>query len=171
MRCSPKLKNEAVRKFSEKTARLFLSWKEKQDKDRLRHHKWGENNCLLKELPDPVFTTSTGMLYLPGDASQECARPSRCSNRLAKPTAEAEGRKPELIRIHPHLFRHLFITRCVESGMDPSLIKYISGHAEIEMTEHYAHPSEEYILKEYQAHYHKKRHDKEISRRENLIWM
>ena len=103
--------------------------------------------------------------------TRRCQPGMRPSVSLFKPACETNSRKPELIRIHPHLFRHLFITRCVESGMDPSLIKYISGHAEIEMTEHYAHPSEEYILKEYQAHYHKKRHDKEISRRENLIWM
>ena len=136
--------------ITEDIVHAFYTWKEKQNIDK-KHlgREWGEKNNLLKEYPDPVFTTSTGMPYLPEEARQECCRLSNCANRLEKQRALLEGREAKLIHIHPHLFRHFFITKCVENNMNPAVIRKITGHASIKMTQHYAHVSNEYILDKY----------------------
>lgn len=42
--------------------------------------------------------------------------------------------------IHPHMFRHTFATRCIESGMQPQVVKAILGHSKLSMTmDLYAH--------------------------------
>ena len=51
----------------------FLNWKEKQDQDKKALGKeWGIKNDPLKKYPGLIFTTSTGMSYLPGSAEDEC---------------------------------------------------------------------------------------------------
>lgn len=39
-----------------------------------------------------------------------------------------------MCNVTPHVFRHTFITRCVESGMNPNAIAKIVGHKSIEIT-------------------------------------
>ena len=53
----------------------FMSWKEKQDRDKEKLGKnWGKTNILLKKYPGLIFTTSSGRSYLPSSAQTECRR-------------------------------------------------------------------------------------------------
>lgn len=36
--------------------------------------------------------------------------------------------------VHPHLMRHTYATRCIESGMDVKEVQYLLGHANVNMT-------------------------------------
>ena len=46
-----------------------------------------------------------------------------------------------------HAFRHTFISRAINSGMDPLLVQQIVGHSSIDMTAHYTHIKTETIRK------------------------
>lgn len=36
--------------------------------------------------------------------------------------------------VHPHLIRHSYATRCVQSGLDVKTVQYLLGHSSVEMT-------------------------------------
>ena len=56
---------------------------------------------------------------------------------------------PVLLNIHPHMFRHTFITRCIQSGIPAETIAKIVGQADIRMTHYYTHIEDEFMKKEY----------------------
>ena len=51
--------------------------------------------------------------------------------------------------IHPHMFRHTFITRCIQSGLSAETISKIVGHADIKMMHYYTHIEDDFMKKEY----------------------
>ena len=66
--------------------------------------------------------------------------------------AEKENRDPNLMDVHPHIFRHTFVTRCIQSGMDAATVKKITGHSDEKMTNYYTHIEEEHIDDEYELY-------------------
>lgn len=131
----------------------FLSWKEKQNQDKkVLGKKWGTGNDLLKKYPGLIFTTSTGMSYLPGNAEDECERIKNIVNKQEALEAEKEGREAEMLDVTPHSFRHTFVTRCVQSGMKPATVGKISGHSTQKMTEYYTHLEQGYVKDEYKRY-------------------
>lgn len=139
--------------MNEEVIVAFHSWKKKQDADRKRlGKKWGKSNKLLDQYPGLIFTTGPGNCYLPTYASQECSRITSIVNDRERKAAEREKRPARDINVHPHLFRHTFITRCYKSGMDPASIMLIVGHAHMDMLEHYNHPDTEFLTKEFEKY-------------------
>jgi len=114
--------------------------------------KWGTGNDLLKKYPGLIFTTSTGMSYLPGNAEDECERIKNIVNKQEALEAEKEGREAEMLDVTPHSFRHTFVTRCVQSGMKPATVGKISGHSTQKMTEYYTHLEQGYVKDEYKRY-------------------
>lgn len=148
---SPK-KDSSVRRIPLTNAaeKAFYDWKLKQERDKKKMgKKWGKSNVLLKNYPGLIFTTQTGECYLPKPANQECRRIAKIMNKDKLREAEQKGEVYEPVRVHPHLFRHTFISLCYESGMDPSAIMNIVGHKHIEMLEHYTHLDNSFIDKEF----------------------
>jgi integrase len=46
--------------------------------------------------------------------------------------------------IHPHILRHTYATRCIESGIDPKTVQYLMGHSTAKVTMNiYTHYQEE----------------------------
>ena len=43
-------------------------------------------------------------------------------------------RKTEIPRLHPHLLRHTFATRCFEKKMEPKVVQRLMGHSSISIT-------------------------------------
>ena len=139
----------------------FLSWKEKQNQDKkVLGKKWGTGNDLLKKYPGLIFTTSTGMSYLPGNAEDECERIKNIVNKQEALMAKKEGREAEMLDVTPHSFRHTFVTRCVRSGMGPATVGKISGHSTQKMTEYYTHLEQGYVKDEYKRY--EEKYGKEI---------
>ena len=127
--------------------------KEKQDQDKKAlGKKWGAENELLEKYPGLIFTTSTGMSYLPVNAEDECERIKNIVNKQESLVAKKEGREAEMLEVTPHSFRHTFVTRCVQSGMGPATVGKISGHSTQKMTEYYTHLEQGYVKDEYERY-------------------
>ena len=45
-----------------------------------------------------------------------------------------------------HALRHTFVSRLIEAGIPPPIVRELVGHASAAMTEHYTHISESAIL-------------------------
>lgn len=86
---------------------------------------------------------------MPTQAEKECRRITSIMNNHEKQQALTENREYHISNIHPHLFRHTFITLCYESHMDPASIMLISGHNDIDMMKHYTHPDSVFINSEF----------------------
>lgn len=148
---SPK-KEASVRKIplTETAIKAFEDWRIKQEKDiKKLGKKWGKDNVLLKQYPELIFTTQKGNCYMPSVAGKECARIAQKMNVEEKKVAESEGRECQYVRVHPHMFRHTFISLCYEAGMDTSVILRISGHKHIKMMKYYTHLDEKFVNKEF----------------------
>lgn len=148
---SPK-KEASVRKIplTETAIKAFEDWRIKQEKDiKKLGKKWGKDNVLLKQYPELIFTTQKGNCYMPNVAGKECTRIAQKMNTDEKNVAESEGREYRYIRVHPHMFRHIFISLCYEAGMDTSVILRISGHKHIKMMKYYTHLEENFVNKEF----------------------
>ena len=128
----------------------FYNWKKKQDHDKAEiGRKWGKSNQLLREYPNLIFTTSSGNSLTPGVISIECKRITSIVNKHTKEKAEKEHQIYKELQIHPHLFRHTFVTRCYEAGVDPMTIALIVGHSREKMVIHYTHISKEFQKKDF----------------------
>lgn len=55
-------------------------------------------------------------------------------DRITKKINTDPNRKEPFPRITPHVFRHTFATRAIESGMQPNTLKTILGHSSLSMT-------------------------------------
>ena len=86
---------------------------------------------------------------MPSVAGKECARIAQKMNVEEKKVAESESRECQYVRVHPHMFRHTFISLCYEAGMDTSVILRISGHKHIKMMKYYKHLDEKFVNKEF----------------------
>ena len=136
----------------------FNSWYRKQERDKEKYgDSWGVENQILEEFPNLIFTSQLGNCYIPNTAVRECARIMNIANKQEKRLAEKEHRIPHTFHANPHMFRHTYITRCRQAGMDPSAIAKIAGHANTNMTDYYTHIEHKYANTEYEkylAKYH-----------------
>ena len=58
-------------------------------------------------------------------------------------------KKAGMREISVHILRHIFATRCIESGMRPKTLQMILGHANISMTmDRYVHVTDDEKTKE-----------------------
>lgn len=56
-------------------------------------------------------------------------------------------------KLHPHMFRHTFATKILESDIDLFSLKQLLGHSNMKTTELYLHASNKHIKKQYQNKY------------------
>ena len=128
----------------------FRSWEQKQLVDKEKYGtEWGKNNSFIEKYLDLIFTTKPGGAYLPQYASAECSRILKIIEKKETELAKRENREPHLFSVHPHKFRHTFVTRMNQSGMSPFTVRKIVGHAHVNMTEYYTHLEQEYISDEF----------------------
>lgn len=130
----------------------FQTIREQQRKDKKGNKDWGISNDFLKEYPDLVMTTKKGKCFLPNYIEKECRRLAGILNRKQQQIAESEGRSYTPIKIHPHMFRHTFVTNCYQKKMDSRILLDIVGHRNIKMTDHYTHPEKEFMHSEFEKY-------------------
>lgn len=61
-------------------------------------------------------------------------------------SAKAEGESRAHVETGFHALRHTFVSRLIEAGIPPPIVRELVGHASAAMTEHYTHISETAIL-------------------------
>ena len=117
--------------------KLFVSWKEKQDKAK---KELGRQWRLPKEFENLVFTSSLGSPLTRYVLSNDINKIVSILDKNEEYLAELENRKPQKFpKIHPHSFRHTFATRCFEKNLKPVFIMSIMGHSNYETTLSYTH--------------------------------
>lgn len=106
----------------------------------------------LNEYPDLTMTTKKGNCFLPNYIEKECRRLVAILNKRQKQIAEDEGKSFTPIEIHPHMFRHTFVTNCYQQKLDSRILLDITGHRNQEMTDHYTHPEKEFLHREFEKY-------------------
>lgn len=123
--------------FFGETETLFLLWKKKQDtyKEKLGS-RWRAN----PELGDLVFTTTMGSPVTRYVLMHDLPNTVGNMKLMEEYNADKENREPREIKgIHPHAFRHTFITRLFEKGLEPIFIQRVAGHSNYQTTLIYTH--------------------------------
>lgn len=130
----------------------FRTIKENQDKDKKGNQNWGSSNGLLEKYPDLILTTKEGNCFLPNYLQKECRRLVNILNKKEQKKAKANNQPYIPINIHPHMFRHTFVTNCYQRKLDSRILLDIVGHRNIKMTEHYTHPEKEFMHSEFEKY-------------------
>lgn len=95
----------------------------------------GQGQQEVEGISDFVFTNSQGKPYATNAANSMLKSIVEAYNRLESKKAEKESRSPEsLPHISAHILRHTACTRLAESGLEPKVLQYIMGHANISVT-------------------------------------
>ena len=92
---SPKRKYSIrVVPLCEEAVTAFQRWERKQKKDKAKLGKqWGNENPLIKQYPDPVFTTKTGNISTPDKILPVCTRLEKRLNKREEIIARLENRE------------------------------------------------------------------------------
>ena len=84
---------------------------------------------------DYVFTNTQGKPYATNAINSMLKSIMGAYNKLETERAEKEFRIPVLLpHISAHILRHTACTRLAESGLEPKVLQYIMGHANISAT-------------------------------------
>lgn len=143
--------NRAV-PMTEGVAEAFQILKKQQSQDKENDKNWGASNVFLNEYPDLAMTTKKGNCFLPNYIEKECRRLVAILNKRQKQIAEDKGKSFTPIEIHPHMFRHTFVTNCYQQKLDSRILLDITGHRNQEMTDHYTHPEKEFLHREFEKY-------------------
>lgn len=103
---------------------------------RLQQFHMGINRDVEVEgLKGFVFTSKNGMPLAPNAINNVLKNIVDSYNHREEKLAESRGAKPKsLPHVSNHILRHTGCTRMAESGMDPKVLQYIMGHADISIT-------------------------------------
>lgn len=89
----------------------------------------------VEGISDFVFINSQGKPYATNAVNFMLANVVKGYNQAEGINAEAENRKPVLLpRISAHILRHTACTRLAETGLEPKVLQYIMGHANVSIT-------------------------------------
>ena len=111
----------------------YLKWRERYFSQTARHRMAGDQNQRRRAprsvQSDKLFVSWEGAALAPEAVGQILYRASK---KLG-------------VRLHPHLFRHQFITRKALDGENPSIVKRWAGHSSYESTDFYFSLAEELL--------------------------
>ncbi len=89
----------------------------------------------VEDLSGFVFTSKNGAPLAPNAINNILKNIVEAYNRQEMVKAKEERRKPVLLpHISAHILRHTGCTRMAEAGMDPKVLQYIMGHADVTIT-------------------------------------
>ena len=82
-----------------------------------------------------VFTSKNGAPLAPNAINNILKNIVDAYNKQETEKAKEEKRKPRLLpHISAHVMRHTGCTRMAEAGMDPKVLQYVMGHADVSIT-------------------------------------
>ena len=89
----------------------------------------------VEGVSDFVFTNSQGKPYAANAVNFMLANVVKGHNRIEEIKAENEHREPLFLpHISAHILRHTACTRLAETGLEPKVLQYIMGHANVSIT-------------------------------------
>lgn len=89
----------------------------------------------VEGITDFVFTNSQGKPYAVNAINFVLDNVVKAYNESEEIKAENEHRDPELLpHISAHILRHTACTRLAETGLEPKVLQYIMGHANVSVT-------------------------------------
>lgn len=89
----------------------------------------------VEGISDFVFTNTLGKPYAVNAINFALDNIVKAYNKLEEKQAVKEHREPELLpHISAHILRHTACTRLAESGLEPKVLQYIMGHANVSVT-------------------------------------
>lgn len=138
--------------MTEGVANAFQTLKNQQKQDKKENKGWGTSNEFLEKYPDLVMTTKKGNCFLPNYMEKECRRLVSILNKRQQKIAESKGISYMPVKIHPHMFRHTFVTNCYQQKLDSRILLDIIGHRNLKMTALYTHPEKEFMHSEFEKY-------------------
>lgn len=138
--------------MTEGVANTFQTVKNQQKQDKKENKGWGTSNEFLEKYPDLVMTTKKGNCFLPNYMEKECRRLVSILNKRQQKIAESKGISYMPVKIHPHMFRHTFVTNCYQQKLDSRILLDIIGHRNLKMTALYTHPEKEFMHSEFEKY-------------------
>ena len=89
----------------------------------------------IDNISDFVFTNTQGKPYPVNAINFVLDNIVKAYNKLEEREAKYGRRNPELLpHISAHILRHTACTRLTETGLEPKVLQYIMGHANISVT-------------------------------------
>ncbi len=89
----------------------------------------------VEGISDFVFTNTQGKPYAVNAVNFALDHIVKAYNKMEGAQAAKEHRQPEpLPHISAHILRHTACTRLAESGLEPKVLQYIMGHANVSVT-------------------------------------
>ena len=89
----------------------------------------------VEGITDFVFTNSQGKPYAPNAINFVLDNVVKAYNESEEIKAGNEHRDPELLpHVSAHILRHTACTRLAETGLEPKVLQYIMGHANVSVT-------------------------------------
>lgn len=89
----------------------------------------------VEGISDFVFTNTLGRPYAVNAVNSALDNIIKAYNRCEGAQAAKEHREPELLpHVSAHILRHTACTRLAESGLEPKVLQYIMGHANVSVT-------------------------------------
>ncbi len=89
----------------------------------------------VEGISDFVFTNTQGKPYAVNAVNFALDHIVKAYNKMEGALAVKEHRQPELLpHVSAHILRHTACTRLAESGLEPKVLQYIMGHANVSVT-------------------------------------
>lgn len=89
----------------------------------------------VEGISDFVFTNTKGKPYAVNAVNFILDNVVKSYNKLEEAKAKEEHREAELLpHVSAHILRHTACTRLAESGLEPKVLQYIMGHANVSVT-------------------------------------
>lgn len=89
----------------------------------------------VEGVSDFVFTNTQGKPYATNAINFALNNIVKAYNKQESEQAAKERREPELLpHVSAHILRHTACTRLAESGLEPKVLQYIMGHANVSIT-------------------------------------
>lgn len=89
----------------------------------------------VEGISDFVFTNTQGKPYAVNAVNFALDHIVKSYNKMEGARAAKEHRQPELLpHVSAHILRHTACTRLAESGLEPKVLQYIMGHANVSVT-------------------------------------
>lgn len=118
--------------FMGEAEEMLLSQRKKQKKLR---KELGKGWCGIEGFDNLVFTTLKGSPVTKFVAERNINNIVKKINEQELLNATMEGREfVEFEKMHPHVFRHTFCSRCFEKNMSPKIVQILMGHANYSTT-------------------------------------